>query len=402
MWIKTRSRRTLLGYGTFLQRELRMNHSIARWWVLSASFVAGLWWAFSSPAAASEEQTAKVFVGYMYRRPPSVNFGLYTHICHAFVVADEEGNILPRRGIPSREFTGEAHQAGVKVILSVGGWGWDKQFAAMVSKPEAENRYVKSVMGMVDEYDYDGIDLDWEYPDTEQEVVGFERLARRFRRQLDQLGRKKERSMLQTMAVSANPRTLKWLSNEILLETMDWINVMTYDFAGNWTPYAGHHSPLFASSKQPVGSPVSTELSMKHLVEERGLPANRLAVGIPLYGRGFAVSRPYAMKKEASKKDASKEVRVPKGNYSNLHKLQNEDHWTRQWDDETKNPWLISPDESMVMGYDDAQSVSIKTQWAMEQGFRGVFFWQIGGDLLPDGGNPLQEACRRKWEQRGE
>ena len=62
----------------------------------------------------------------------------------------------------------------VKVLVSLGGWGWDKQFASIVSKPEAEDRYAKSVMAIVDENDYDGIDLDWEYPDTEQEVIGFE------------------------------------------------------------------------------------------------------------------------------------------------------------------------------------------------------------------------------------
>jgi chitinase len=60
---------------------------------------------------------------------------------------------------------------------------------------------------------------------------------------------------------------------------MDWVNVMTYDYAGDWTQYAGHHSPLFASSKQP-GTPRSTELTMKYLVD-RGMPANKLAVGRP-------------------------------------------------------------------------------------------------------------------------
>ena len=79
------------------------------------------------------------------------------------------------------------------------------------------------------------------------------------------------------------------------------------------------------------------------------------------------------------------------GNYANIENLLKQG-WTRQWDNETKNPWLIAPDRSSVIGYDDAESVSIKTEWAMKQGFRGVFFWQVGGDLLPDGTNPLQEA----------
>ncbi len=168
---------------------------------------------------------------------------------------------------------------------------------------------------------------------------------------------------------------------------------MTYDFAGQWTPYAGHHSPLYASSQQPEASRHSTELTMLYLVQQKGLPANRLAVGIPLYGRGFAVSEPYASTKNMPN------VRVPRGSYNNLFKLQQEEHWTRRWDDETKNPWLISPDHSVVIGYDDEEAVSIKTDWAMRMGFRGVFFWQIAADLLPDGTNPLQEASHKKWKE---
>jgi chitinase len=52
-----------------------------------------------------------------------------------------------------------------------------------------------------------------------------------------------------------------------------------------------------------------------------------------------------------------------------------------------------------VIGYDDAESLSLKTAWAMKQGFRGVFFWQVSGDLLSDGTNPLQAASRKKWEE---
>jgi len=345
-------------------------------------------------ADAGDKAVDKVFVGYLFQKPRKINFSLYTHLCHAFLVADGNGNIRQTRGVPSREVTAEAHQAGVKVLLSLGGWGWDSQFASIASDAEVTERYVNAVMRIVDESDYDGIDLDWEYPDTKTEIVGFERLARRFRAGLDTLGKKKNRPMQMTMAVSSNSGTLNWLSKEVLLETMDWLNVMTYDFAGTWTPYAGHNSPLFASSKQPEGSPRSTELTMKYLLEQKGLPANRLAVGIPLYGRGFAVSEPYALTKNAQRRG-----RIPGGNYTNIHKLLNEQGWVRRWDDQTKNPWLIAPDKSTVIGYDDVESVTIKTEWAGKQGFRGVFFWQIGGDLLPDGTNPLQEACRKKWDE---
>ena len=359
-------------------------------------FSASLLVAFSTLDFALSETKAdepdKVFVGYVYQQPQKINFQLYTHLCHAFVVADEDGKIRPSKTCPNRQLVTDAHKAGVKVLISLGGWGWDKQFTAIVSKAEAEDRYVKAVIAIVDEYDYDGIDLDWEYPNTKEKVAGFERLCRRFRKELDDLGKKKERHLIQTMAASAGPSTLKWLSNKLLLDTMDWVNVMTYDYTGDWTPYAGHHSPLYASSKQP-GAKQSTELTMKYLVE-RGMPANRLAVGLPLYGKGFAVAEPYAATKKADKGQA-----VKAGSYSNIEKLLKDKGWTRKWDDETKNPWAIAPDHSAVIAYDDAESLSVKTEWAMKQGFRGVFFWQIKDDSLPDGTNPLQAASRKKWEE---
>src|SRR3984885_7805106 len=194
-----------------------MNQLLARFTLISAIIVAELCAASAANAAPPANPDNKVFVGYLFSAPRDIKFPLYTHICHAFLVADAEGRVRTGRNVPNRELTAKAHQAGVKVLVSLGGWGWDSQFASIVSKPEAEERYFKSVMAIVDENDYDGIDLDWEYPDNDQEVVGFERLTRRFRQALDALGTKKNRSMVVTMAASSNPGTLKWLGKDFLL-----------------------------------------------------------------------------------------------------------------------------------------------------------------------------------------
>ncbi|QEG33516.1 glycoside hydrolase family 18 protein [Bythopirellula goksoeyrii] len=360
---------------------------------LIALLICSLAWSHVCAAPSNESTTEKVFLGYVAGLPRDINFGLYTHLAHAFLGASDDGSLNLREHVPNRQLTHDAHQAGVKVLISLGGGGSEEPFIAMSQGRQAEDRYVQEVMNVVDGYDYDGIDFDWEYPDTKTEIVCFERMTRQFRKLLDELGEKKQRPMLLTMAVNCHPDRLKWLTNELLLENMDWINLMTYDFTGPWTDFAGHQSPLYLSSKVPEGEKFSTDSAIQYLIEGRNYPAERLAVGLPLYGRVFAVEAPYATTVDAPqpRRDAI--------NYRQIAELKAEPNWKRTWDDETKNPWLIAKDGSEIICYDDEQSTSLKTEWAMKQGLRGVFFWQIAGDRLSDGSNPLQEAAKEKMRK---
>ena len=341
--------------------------------------------------APGDKNPPKVFVGYLFGPNAGIDYKLYTHLAHAFVTADGDGQIRPSRNVPSRDLTAEAHQHGVQVLVSLGGWGYDAQFAQIAAVPEAEERYVAAVLKMVDDFDYDGIDFDWEYPDTAADVVGFERMTRKFRAGVDAIGQRKGRNMRITMALSSNEGTIRWLKADFLVETMDWINVMTYDYTGDWANYAGHQSPLFGSARQPGTPKRSTAATLEYLLKDHKVPPDRLALGIPLYGRGFPVAEPYTSTKGVAKQ------RIPGGDYREIAKLLAQG-WTRTWDDETKTPWLAAPDHSAVIGYDDAESVALKTNWAMQHDLRGVFFWQILADQMPDGTHPLQEASRKAWD----
>ena len=60
--------------------------------------------------------------------------------------------------------------SGLKVLIAIGGWNEGvKKYSDMVSDGTTRKKFVDSVVAFVDKHDFDGLDLDWEYPgDTER------------------------------------------------------------------------------------------------------------------------------------------------------------------------------------------------------------------------------------------
>ncbi len=164
---------------------------------------------------------------------------------------------------------------------------------------------------------------------------------------------------------------------------------MAYDAAGTWSDRADHHAPLFAPSADRVPGAGSAEASMKYWMN-RGWPANRLKLGLPSYGRGFAASKPYEKIKKGEILPISSVA------YKEVPGLMAQG-WKRQWDEESQAPWLLSPDGTQIIGYDDEESIGAKVRWAKEQGFYGVFFWALDKDRLAHGKHPLLEAAAKAW-----
>ena len=324
--------------------------------------------------------------------PSTINFGLLTHVAHAFLLAKEDGSPVPTGRVPSRELTSAAHGAGVKVILSLGGWGSDRYYAPMVQSEAAMRTHVQEVVRIVAEHDYDGVDLDWEHPDDARDREAFAFFAREFRAALDELGKERGRSYELSAALNPSEWSGRWLDEKALAETMDYLNIMTYDFSGPWGDHANHHSPLYSASAHSGKEWPSVERGMRYWWEKKGFPKDRLNVGIPLYGRGFRAAQPYRPnpregrqweRSELGYRDAAALIRGG---------------WRREWDAPAGVPWLYAPDGTAVIGYDDAESVAGKTKWARENGFRGVFFWALGHDYLDDKSQPLLEAAAAAWK----
>src|SRR6185503_5306684 len=117
----------------------------------------------------SSNQKEFRIVGYVTDSETAVGqiqFDKLTHINYAFLIPKKDGTFFDvANPWKLKEVVAKAHKNGVKVLISVGGWGWDTEFEALTAGPETRATFVGDLSDFMGSYDLDGVDIDWEYPD---------------------------------------------------------------------------------------------------------------------------------------------------------------------------------------------------------------------------------------------
>lgn len=345
----------------------------------------------------SSHAADRVMMGYFATfaemKVEDIPYGRLTHIAHAFLTADEEGNLITGKEVPNAELTKAAHQHNVKVLLSLGGGNTTSAIKNLTTDKDRTAKYVDEVVALVVDNQYDGVDIDWEYPRTEAEKGQFVALVKAFRKKLQQTAQQSGRQepYLLTAAVSPTEYFGKYIDVDAVMDDLDWLNVMTYDYSGPWDRVVAHNSPLVPSENDPGRQWRAVSLSMEYWQKERGVPADKLVMGLPFYGRGFPAKQKYAPL-DRTQRDKHQVL-----TYTQIREMLQKD-WNAAWDDEIKAPWMAAPDgENLLVAYDDRNSIYRKTVWARSQKFRGVFFWALHQDRMPDGKSWLVEAAYKAW-----
>ena len=165
----------------------------------------------------------------------------------------------------------------LKTNLSIGGWTWSSNFLPAANSTNSIKKFVKGVKELLDEYGFDGVDLDWEYPKGPLENAAFLNMTRELR---EVLGPNRTLSI----AVACGDAKLDLLIGE-LAKVVDHFNLMSYDFTiAGLDSLTYHHSNLFSSPQIP--DKLSTNSCVRYY-QEQGAEPGQIILGIPFYGRSF-------------------------------------------------------------------------------------------------------------------
>jgi len=299
-----------------------------------------------------------------------------------------------------RRFTQLKQQnPSLKTLLSVGGWNSGSYvWSVMSADPVKRKTFIDSSVGFTKTFDFDGIDFDWEYPgfregsDPEHDKENFVTFIQELAAALHSEGK------LLTAALNVDYKKAEvGLDIPALAKEFDYVNLMDYDLHGSWDNFTGHHTPLFGRHEEDnvnhPGHRLNLNDSVYYYIEE-GMPKEKIVVGLATFGHGFVLPEGT----EETGLFCPTIAGSPPGPYSQLvgfleyyEILQAFNNDTLPWlPGATPGEWTTVVDGCYLapysvngpywIGYDDFDSIQMKSRWINYMGLGGTMVWSIEAD----------------------
>ncbi len=293
----------------------------------------------------------------------------------------------------------KARHPGIKVLISIGGWGSSTYFSDAALTNESRQFFVDSCISMFIKGNFpvlnhaggkgvaagifDGIDIDWEFPisggytgihNNPKDNDNLTELFKLFRNKLDEINP----GFLLTAALPAQDFNVKNFNVAKDSKYLNWISLMTYDLYGGFENKmgTGHHTNLFTSSNEPPINPsqLSLDKTVKLFHDTFGVGYDKLIAGAAFYGRGWheVDSINNGLFRSGNKEGGYE-------NYRELLNLKNEG-FKLYWDKNALAHWLYNGEEKIFWSFDSPQSIALKTRYSKAHHLRGMMFWELSGD----------------------
>lgn len=305
----------------------------------------------------------------------------------------------------------------MKALVAAGGWSGSRYFSTSVGSAANRTAFVNTCLDLIAEYDLDGMDFDWEYPNKQSlgcNVIN-DNDTSNFLLFLQEL-RAAGPDLILTAASSLFPwnNATGGQSTDLggFADVLDYIMVMNYDIFGAWSSIAGPNSPL-ASACDVRNNQGSADLGLAKWIAA-GIPSSKLVLGVAAYGHGFAVNSTSAFVANSTTQldtfpaqnssdrfqgsswdddppiDDCGNVQLPSGTYPFWSLIteagfldttgEPKEGISYTYDDCSQTAVVYNATSGVWVSYDNAQSVAAKGQYIMDNSLGGFATWEIGGD----------------------
>ncbi|XP_029007324.1 acidic mammalian chitinase-like isoform X1 [Betta splendens] len=334
---------------------------------------------------------------------------LCTHVIYALATINNFNQIVPIEWNDEQQFgtlsSLKKVNPDLKTLLSVGGSvNGISPFIGMVAKPESRAAFIKSAISYLRTHNFDGLNLDWEYPghngSPQEDKERFTLLVTELSKAFEDDGKDNRRTKLLLSAnVAALASTIDraYEVNKISPH-LDFLNLLTYDFHGSWDPVTGHNSPLYPSA-------VDSGSHIKHNIDSSvshwmvlGAQPEKLLLGFPTYGRTFRLSTGNSgLGAPANGPAEAGPYTRTAGFWSYYEVCAFLPSATVEWISEQEVPYATYANS--WVGYDDQRSFSSKVQWMTANNLGGAHVWTLdmddfSGSFCSTGAYPLVNHLR--------
>jgi len=310
-----------------------------------------------------------------------------THLNYAFASVSPQGECVTgdasadARNFPELQKL-KRQFPHLKTFISIGGGG-APNFPNATKDAAARQKFAQSCAALMKQSGFDGIDVDWEFPKGNEEKQNYAALLAELRAQLDALGKANGARYLLTIAAPAGSDQYTGVAWDKVARDLDWINLMTYDFAGPWSSLTGLNAPLYASASDPSknkNAPFYNGHAAVQAYIGAGVPPDKIVFGVPFYGRGWkdvpnvnnGLFQKFNGIPQGTRGGGAFDYRDSKKNYLPTY--------TRYWDDAAQVPWLYNPATQVMISYDDPESLARKAEYVTANKLGGVMIWEISTD----------------------
>ena len=302
-----------------------------------------------------------------------IDLDIVTHIIHSFAWPDLDGSILFYDGMFDAGVSESVHSRGGKILLSLGGWGNHAGFEAVVPDENLRMLFINNLVDLLTNYDYDGVDLDWEFPDSQIDREYLNLLVS----EMDSIFNDNNPNWLISMAIPVSNWYGQWHDFNFLVNHIDFFNAMTYGTHGSWSSHTGHLAPLYSSPPNDVDGSCHTNIN--YLLNTIGIPKDKVNMGMPFWGvkwQSTGLNQPFI----GSTVDIMYEdIQALIGN-----------GWTYYWDDDALCPYLIDDANNQLITYENKESIKLKCEYASTQELGGVMIWALSYDKTDTGQELIQ------------